>query len=66
MIRISMLRRQTSHLLLIHTNLGYGTALMVACGCQGCNATDYLLFIYLYSVEYNEIPKVFFTPHHGQ
>jgi hypothetical protein len=30
---------QASHLLLIHTNLGYGTILMVACTHQGCSAS---------------------------
>jgi hypothetical protein len=37
----SVLRRQVSHLLLIHTNFGYGTILMAACACQGCSATDH-------------------------
>jgi hypothetical protein len=44
MIRMSVLRWQTSHLLLIRTNLGYGTILIAACAHQGCHATDYLLF----------------------
>jgi hypothetical protein len=35
MIRLSALRRQ---LLLIRTNLGYGTALTAACARQGCSA----------------------------
>jgi hypothetical protein len=30
---------QTSHLLLIHTNLGYGTVLTAACAHQGCSAS---------------------------
>jgi hypothetical protein len=32
---------QTGLLLLIRTNLGYGTVLMVACAHQGCSASDY-------------------------
>jgi hypothetical protein len=27
-------------LLLIDTNLGYGTVLMAGCACQGCSASD--------------------------
>jgi hypothetical protein len=43
---MSVLGRQTSHLLLIRTDLGYGTVLTAACARQGCSATDYyLLFI---------------------
>jgi hypothetical protein len=49
MIRMSTLRWLASHPLLIRTNLGYGTVLMVACICQGCSTTVYLfIFIYLY------------------
>jgi hypothetical protein len=40
MIR-SVLGLQASHLLLIGTNLGYGTVLTVACARQGCGASDY-------------------------
>jgi hypothetical protein len=39
MIRISVLGLQASHLLLIRTNLGYGTVLTAACARQGCSAT---------------------------
>jgi hypothetical protein len=42
----SVLRRQTSHLLLIRTNLGYGTVLTAACARQGCSATDYCCCCY--------------------
>jgi hypothetical protein len=38
---MSVLRRQASHLLLIRTNLGCGTALTAACARPGCRATDY-------------------------
>jgi hypothetical protein len=38
---MSVLRLQASHLLLIRTNLGYGTVLTAACAPQGCSATDY-------------------------
>jgi hypothetical protein len=47
-IRMSVLRRQPSHLLLIHTNLGYGTVLTAACAHQGCNAIDYYYYYYLH------------------
>jgi hypothetical protein len=40
MIRMSVLRRQPSHLLLIRTNLGYGTVLTAACARQGRSAID--------------------------
>jgi hypothetical protein len=43
MIRISALGREASHLLLIRTNLGYGTVLTAACALQGCNAVVLLL-----------------------
>jgi hypothetical protein len=33
---MSVLRRQTSHLLLIRTNLGCGTVFTAACSRQGC------------------------------
>jgi hypothetical protein len=46
MIRI-VLRQQVSHLLLICTNLGYGTALTAACARWGCSATHYLLLFML-------------------
>jgi hypothetical protein len=36
----SVLRREASHLLLIRTNLGYGTVSMAACARQGCSATE--------------------------
>jgi hypothetical protein len=35
---MSVLGLQTSHLLLIRTNLGCGTALTAACARQGCSA----------------------------
>jgi hypothetical protein len=42
---MSELGLQASHLLLIRTNLGYGTILMVAC-TQGCSASDYYCHSY--------------------
>jgi hypothetical protein len=39
MIRMSVLRRQTSHLLFIPTNLGYGTVLTAVSARPGCSAT---------------------------
>jgi hypothetical protein len=48
MIRMSVLRRWASHLLLIRTNLGYGTVLRAACAHQGCNATLLLLLLWLW------------------
>jgi hypothetical protein len=36
---------QASHLLLIRTNLGYGTVLTAACARQGCSATYYIIII---------------------
>jgi hypothetical protein len=39
-----VLGQQTSHLLLIRTNLGYGTALTAACSRQGCSASDLVCF----------------------
>jgi hypothetical protein len=35
---------QTSHLLLIRTNLGYGTVLTAACARQGCSASGLFVF----------------------
>jgi hypothetical protein len=43
---MSVLRQQASHLLLIRTNLGYGTVLTEACGRQGCSATGYYYYYY--------------------
>jgi hypothetical protein len=43
-IRMSVSRRQASHLLLIRTNLGYGTVLTAACARQGCDTTDYYYY----------------------
>jgi hypothetical protein len=34
---------QTSHLLFIRTNLGYGTVLTAACARQGCSAGGLVL-----------------------
>jgi hypothetical protein len=45
MLRMSVLGLQASHLLLIRTNLGYGTVLTPACARQGCNPLVILLFI---------------------
>jgi hypothetical protein len=36
-----VLRQQASHLLLIPTNLGYGTVLTAACARQGCSASGF-------------------------
>jgi hypothetical protein len=44
MIRMSVLGQQTSHLLLIRTNFGYGTALTAACARQGFSTTDYYCY----------------------
>jgi hypothetical protein len=38
---MSVLRRQTGHLLLIRINLGCGTVLTAACGRRGCSAIDF-------------------------
>jgi hypothetical protein len=46
-IRMRVLGLQASHLLLIRTNLGYGTVLTAACARQGCSATDYCYYIIL-------------------
>jgi hypothetical protein len=43
---------QASHLLLIRTNLGYGTVLTAACARQGCSATDYYYYYYYYYYHY--------------
>jgi hypothetical protein len=51
MIRMSVLGLQISHLLLIHTHLGYGTLLMAACTCQGRDATDYFIIYLLHEGE---------------
>jgi hypothetical protein len=37
MIRMRVLGRKASHLLLIRTDLGYGTVLMAACARLGCS-----------------------------
>jgi hypothetical protein len=44
MIKMHVLGLKASHLLLICTNLGYGTVLTVACACQGCSASDLVWF----------------------
>jgi hypothetical protein len=41
MIQMSVLGLQTSHLLLIRTNLGYGTVLMAACTHLGCTSSGH-------------------------
>jgi hypothetical protein len=41
-----VLRQQTSHLLLIRTNLGHGTVLTAACARQACSAKDYYYYYY--------------------
>jgi hypothetical protein len=46
MIRVSVLRLQASHLLLICANLGYGTVLTLAGACQGCNSILLLLLLF--------------------
>jgi hypothetical protein len=38
---MSVLRQETSHLLLIHPNLGYGTVLTAAFAHQSCGVTDH-------------------------
>jgi hypothetical protein len=53
MSRMNVLRLQTSHLLLIRTNWGYGTVLMAACACQGCSST--LLLLLLYAQQYGTV-----------
>jgi hypothetical protein len=47
MIRMSVLWRQTSHLLPILTKLGYGTVLTAACALQGCSHWLLLLLLLL-------------------
>jgi hypothetical protein len=42
---MSVLGLQTSHLLLILTNLGFGTVLTAACAREGCSDILLLLFI---------------------
>jgi hypothetical protein len=45
---MDVLMRSASHLLLIGTNLGYGTVLTEACALQGCSATgddDYYYYL---------------------
>jgi hypothetical protein len=39
---------QASHLLLIRTNLGYGTVLTAACARRGCSAIYYYYYYYYY------------------
>jgi hypothetical protein len=55
MIRMSVLRQQTSHLLLICTNFGYGTVLMAACAHPQCSATQYYYYNYYYYYYYMNI-----------
>jgi hypothetical protein len=43
MIQLHVLGLQAGHVLLICTNLGYGTILMVACTHQGCSAGGLVL-----------------------
>jgi hypothetical protein len=47
MIRTRVLGQQASHLLLIHTNLGYGTVLTAACARQCCSVSDLVLIHWL-------------------
>jgi hypothetical protein len=49
----SVLRWQTIHLLLIRTNLGYGTVLMTARARQGYSAT-YYYYYYCYYYYYKK------------
>jgi hypothetical protein len=42
--QMAVLKWQTSHLLFIRTNLGYGTVIMAACARQGRSATDYYYY----------------------
>jgi hypothetical protein len=39
---------QASHLLLIRTNLGYGTVLTAACARQGCSASVLVVFFFTF------------------
>jgi hypothetical protein len=45
MIRLRVLGQQTSHLLLIRTNLDYGNVLTAACARQGCSASGLVRFL---------------------
>jgi hypothetical protein len=54
---MSVLRRQTSHPLLIHTNLGYDTILMAACARQGCSATVYYYCYYVVRLSGNIVNR---------
>jgi hypothetical protein len=51
----SVLRRLASHLLLIRTNLGYGTVLTADCGRPGCSATNCCYYC-LYSLHRVYLP----------
>jgi hypothetical protein len=58
---------QTSHLLLIRTNLGYGTVLTAACAHPGCSATDcyyyyyYKLNVMIYTVNLKLHYNIFYS-----
>jgi hypothetical protein len=52
MIQMRVLRQRASHLLLIRTDLGYGTVLPVACARPGCSAPDcYYYYHYHYVIK---------------
>jgi hypothetical protein len=42
---MSVLGLQASHLLLIRTNLGYGTVLTAACARQDCSSGGFVWFV---------------------
>jgi hypothetical protein len=58
----SVLRWQASHLLLIRTNLGYGTTLTAACARQGRSATDYYYISSLCVSLLNELTSIIPPP----
>jgi hypothetical protein len=49
---MNVLGQEASHLLLIRTNLGYGTVLTAACDRKGCSATYYYCYYYLVTFPY--------------
>jgi hypothetical protein len=54
---MSVLGQQASHLILIRTDLGHGTALTAACARQGCSATDSVGPIYNSVVVYTHASR---------
>jgi hypothetical protein len=57
MVRMRVLGLQTSHLILIRTNLVYGTALAAACARQACSVSGF--FFVWFGMESINVPDVF-------